>query len=55
MTEEYIDPASLFRSLDHGFSPAVAATGKRTLYIRAAVEAGGGSLDDVLGRLYTVD
>ena len=33
MTKEYINPASLFRSLDHGFSQAVAATGKRTLYV----------------------
>ena len=33
MRKEYINPASLFRSLDHGFSQAVAATGKRTLYV----------------------
>jgi enamine deaminase RidA (YjgF/YER057c/UK114 family) len=33
MTKEYINPASLFRSLDHGFSQAVAASGARTLYV----------------------
>ena len=33
MAKEYINPASLFPSLEHGFSRAVAATGKRTLYV----------------------
>jgi enamine deaminase RidA (YjgF/YER057c/UK114 family) len=33
MPKEYINPASLFRSVEHGFSQAVAATGKRTLYV----------------------
>jgi enamine deaminase RidA (YjgF/YER057c/UK114 family) len=33
MAKEYINPASLFRSLDHGFSQAVAAAGTRTLYV----------------------
>jgi enamine deaminase RidA (YjgF/YER057c/UK114 family) len=33
MTKEYINPATLFRSLDHGFSQAVAASGARTLYV----------------------
>lgn len=31
--KEYINPASLFPSLEHGFSQAVAATGRRTLYV----------------------
>jgi enamine deaminase RidA (YjgF/YER057c/UK114 family) len=33
MAKECINPASLFRSMEHGFSQAVAATGKRTLYV----------------------
>jgi enamine deaminase RidA (YjgF/YER057c/UK114 family) len=33
MAKEYINPASLFRSVEHGFSQAVAATGRRTLYV----------------------
>ena len=33
MPKEYVNPASLFRSVEHGFSQAVAATGKRTLYV----------------------
>ena len=33
MPKEYINPPSLFPSLDHGFSQAVAASGTRTLYV----------------------
>ncbi len=33
MPKESINPPSLFRSLDHGFSQAVAASGRRTLYV----------------------
>ena len=33
MPKEYINPPSLFRSRDHGFSQAVAASGTRTVYI----------------------
>jgi 2-iminobutanoate/2-iminopropanoate deaminase len=33
MPKEYINPSSLFRSRDHGFSQAVAASGTRTLYV----------------------
>jgi enamine deaminase RidA (YjgF/YER057c/UK114 family) len=33
MPKEYINPPSLFRSQDHGFSQAVAASGTRTLYV----------------------
>lgn len=33
MAKEYINPESLFRSVDHGFSQAVAASGRRTLYV----------------------
>jgi enamine deaminase RidA (YjgF/YER057c/UK114 family) len=31
--KEPVNPPSVFRSLDHGFSQAVAASGKRTLYV----------------------
>jgi enamine deaminase RidA (YjgF/YER057c/UK114 family) len=33
VTKESINPRSVFRSLDHGFSQAVAASGRRTLYV----------------------
>ena len=33
MAREAINPPALFRSLEHGFSQAVAASGKRTLYV----------------------
>ena len=33
MTKERINPASVFRSVDLGFSQAVAASGRRTLYV----------------------
>src|SRR6185436_7498024 len=33
MPKEYINPPSLFRSQDNGFSQAVAASGRRTLYV----------------------
>ena len=33
MTKEYINPDSLFPSLQHGFSQIVAARGSRTIYI----------------------
>lgn len=33
MAKEYINPPSVFRSLDHGFSQAVLASGRRTLYV----------------------
>ena len=33
MAKEYINPDSLFPSLEHGFSQAVCATGGRTVYI----------------------
>jgi hypothetical protein len=33
MPKEYINPPSLFRSRDNGFSQAVAASGTRTLYV----------------------
>jgi 2-iminobutanoate/2-iminopropanoate deaminase len=33
VTKERINPPSVFRSLDHGFSQGVAATGRRTLYV----------------------
>jgi enamine deaminase RidA (YjgF/YER057c/UK114 family) len=85
MAKDYINPPSLFESVEHGFSQAVAASGKRTLYVsgqtawdagkqlvggtdlaaqakqafrnvRTAVEAGGGTLADVVSlRLYIVD
>jgi enamine deaminase RidA (YjgF/YER057c/UK114 family) len=33
VTKERINPRSVFRSLDYGFSQAVAANGRRTLYV----------------------
>lgn len=33
MPKEYVNPPSLFRSGDHGFSQAVVASGTRTLYV----------------------
>ena len=33
MAKEPVNPPTLFRSLDHGFSQAVAARGTRTLYV----------------------
>jgi enamine deaminase RidA (YjgF/YER057c/UK114 family) len=33
MSREPINPDSLFRSVDHGFSQGVIATGRRTLYV----------------------
>lgn len=33
MAKESINPPSVFRSLDHGFSQAVLASGRRTLYV----------------------
>jgi 2-iminobutanoate/2-iminopropanoate deaminase len=33
MTKEAINPPSVFRSLEHGFSQAVASSGRRTVYV----------------------
>ena len=33
MTKESINPPSVFRSLEHGFSQAVVTSGRRTLYV----------------------
>ena len=33
MTKEAVNPPSVFRSLEHGFSQAVVASGRRTLYV----------------------
>jgi 2-iminobutanoate/2-iminopropanoate deaminase len=33
MPKEYINPDSLFRSLEYGFSQIAAATGSKTIYI----------------------
>ena len=33
MTKQQVNPPSVFRSLDHGFPQAVAASGKRMLYV----------------------
>jgi enamine deaminase RidA (YjgF/YER057c/UK114 family) len=33
VTKESINPSSVFRSLDHGFSQGVVASGTRTLYV----------------------
>lgn len=52
MTKEWINPASVFRSLDHGFSQAVVASGRRTLYVSGQIAwdaqkqlVGGGDLE----------
>jgi len=84
VTKERINPPSVFRSLDYGFSQGVVASGRRTLYVsgqtawdtnkrlvggsdlraqarqaflnvRNVVEAGGGTLGDVVSlRIYVV-
>jgi 2-iminobutanoate/2-iminopropanoate deaminase len=33
VTKQAINPPSVFRSLDHGFSQAVVASGRKTLYV----------------------
>lgn len=33
MTKESVNPPSVIRSVDHGFSQAVVASGKRTVYV----------------------
>jgi len=37
MSNEPINPPTVFRSLDHGFSQAVVATGRRTIYLSGQV------------------
>jgi enamine deaminase RidA (YjgF/YER057c/UK114 family) len=37
MAKEPVNPRSVFRSLEHGFSQAVAASGRRTLYVSGQV------------------
>jgi len=37
MSKEPVNPPSVFSSLDHGFSQAVAASGTRTLYLSGQV------------------
>lgn len=37
MPKEYINPGSLFPSLEYGFSQIVSASGKRTIYISGQV------------------
>ena len=83
MPKEHVNPVSLFRSVEHGFSQVVIATGTKTVFIsgqtawdankqltgrslgeqarqalrnvRAAVEAAGGNLGDVVVlRIYVV-
>jgi enamine deaminase RidA (YjgF/YER057c/UK114 family) len=85
LPKDYVNPSSLFRSTEYGFSQAVVASGRRTLYlsgqtawdadkrlvggmdlaaqarqafqnVRTAVEAGGGTLADVVSlRIYIVN
>ena len=83
MPKEHVNPASLFRSVEHGFSQVVIASGAKTVFIsgqtawdankqivgrsldeqagqalrnvRAAVEAAGGNLGDIVAlRIYFV-
>jgi len=37
MTRRQVSPTSVFRSMDHGFPQAVAATGRTTLYVSGQV------------------
>ena len=37
MSKQQVNPATVFRSLEHGFSQAVRASGKRTLYVSGQV------------------
>ena len=37
MPKDYINPPTVFRSLEHGFSQAVTATGSRTLYVSGQI------------------
>jgi 2-iminobutanoate/2-iminopropanoate deaminase len=83
--KEYVNPKTLFPSLEHGFSQVVSASGTKTIYIsgqtawdarkqlvggndlaqqarqalrnvRTAVEAGGGTLADVVAlQIYVVN
>jgi 2-iminobutanoate/2-iminopropanoate deaminase len=85
LPKDYVNPTSLFRSTEYGFSQGVLASGRRTLYVsgqtawdadkrlvggmdlaaqarqafqnlRTAVEAGGGTLADVVSlRIYIVN
>jgi 2-iminobutanoate/2-iminopropanoate deaminase len=59
MDKESINPPTVFRSLDHGFSQAVAATGRRTLYLSGQVAwdsqkqlIGGASLEGQAGQAF---
>jgi len=82
--KKYVNPASLFPSVEHGFSQVVIASGAKTVFIsgqtawdankrivgrnlgeqarqalrniKAAVEAAGGTLSDIVAlRIYIVD
>jgi 2-iminobutanoate/2-iminopropanoate deaminase len=72
MPKRYVNPPTLFPTLQYGFSQAVASGGGTTIYIsdqtawdvqkrilsnlRAAVEAAGGALADVVAlRIYVVN
>ncbi|HYS54484.1 MAG TPA: RidA family protein [Thermoanaerobaculia bacterium] len=84
MPKKYVNPASLFPSVEHGFSQVVIASGAKTVFIsgqtawdankrivgrnlgeqarqalrniKAAVEAAGGTLSDIVAlRIYIVD
>jgi enamine deaminase RidA (YjgF/YER057c/UK114 family) len=60
MAKESINPPSLFRSLEHGFSRAVVASGRRTLYVSGQTAwdsqrqlIGGASLEEQARQAFT--
>ena|SRR6185295_9155791 len=84
MPKRHVNPASLFPSVEHGFSQLVVASGTKTVFVsgqtawdanrqlvgrscaeqahqalhnvRTAIEAAGGTLDDIVAlRIYVVD
>ena len=53
MPKEPVNPASLFKSVDHGFSQGVVAAGRRTLSVSG--QTAWDSMDDVVAvRIYVV-
>jgi 2-iminobutanoate/2-iminopropanoate deaminase len=60
VTKQAINPPSVFRSLDHGFSQAVVASGRKTLYVSGQTAwdsrkrlMGGGDLEGQARQAFT--
>ena len=60
MSKEAINPPSVFRSLDHGFSQAVISSGRKTLYVSGQTAwdsqkqlIGGGDLEGQARQAFT--